>query len=484
MSTIRGASIAASSDWQAAPRANSNALVARLPDEILQDIFYICSEWPACFPLAYSHVCFYWRDLALASPKLWTFIHLTNRSDITRLREFLARSGDTFLHVKFTQYGIPSTTPGDLHNKAQLLADHSFRIRAFETDALYQPQMSSLSPYFSSLAPQLRYLRVHGIWQLYSTPILFQNHVPSLRRLCLHNITAQWLSCKNLTELDISSYRAPSAAALLQTLRDSPSLVHLRLQFRSPLRTAGNGHGDLVQVETIELAGLRDLYLCSFEHHDVIDILSCLSFPPTTKVSLRFEGVRRSPIHILQHCPSLRALVAKLKDAMLDLSSPPGWPCEIALQCGEQLSVRWEWEWTDEIINNRSFLCRMAFAALPIQNLRHLHIRVMGLRMFETEWLTLLSHVPTVRSITLEVFYASQVLSFLDSLAPQDPNLGDEREENLERLVVCFEARAAQSARLHLLAFRMHSSKPFPPTLLSRLEDVVEEVQIWVESSH
>ncbi len=70
--------------------------IEELPDEILASIFEaghspsIASGYPAQYPIAISHVCRRFRNVALGTPKLWTTLSSTYCED--QLRSFLLRS--------------------------------------------------------------------------------------------------------------------------------------------------------------------------------------------------------------------------------------------------------------------------------------------------------------------------------------------------------------------------------------------------------
>lgn len=81
---------------------NSRGLARRLPPELLIHIFsevVLASDPPSSNNLvAATHVCRYWRAIALDSPTLWTAITGINAS---RLETFVQRSQDALLDIHF-----------------------------------------------------------------------------------------------------------------------------------------------------------------------------------------------------------------------------------------------------------------------------------------------------------------------------------------------------------------------------------------------
>ncbi|KAK0491703.1 hypothetical protein EDD18DRAFT_1334584 [Armillaria luteobubalina] len=74
-------------------QANAKKILSpsrRLPTELLTDIFIRCSSLrdrsdspldPSAFPWTLSHVCRKWREVAIATPELWSSIHLNFEDD-------------------------------------------------------------------------------------------------------------------------------------------------------------------------------------------------------------------------------------------------------------------------------------------------------------------------------------------------------------------------------------------------------------------
>lgn len=96
--------------------------IRRVPPEIIVDIFLQCLDTNHKSPPWYlSHVCRYWRDLALRTPQLWTRVPLpalSNRVKVARelvafMPEYLARSKDQTIAFQWEGNWNPETLDED-----------------------------------------------------------------------------------------------------------------------------------------------------------------------------------------------------------------------------------------------------------------------------------------------------------------------------------------------------------------------------------
>lgn len=92
----------------------NSGVIYRVPGDIWFHIFYtgthLDGEDSGNFPVVISHVCRFWREIALSSPMLWTNIHISSASInslirhggpiVPRASTFVARSGQCSLAVK------------------------------------------------------------------------------------------------------------------------------------------------------------------------------------------------------------------------------------------------------------------------------------------------------------------------------------------------------------------------------------------------
>lgn len=96
-------------------RHNGLTLVARLPAELLSYIFFLCLDFMfklgngprEYYPLfVITGVCHHWREVALASPRLWCCIDVTECSPLSFVETLLSRSQNHHLDVAFIAEGV------------------------------------------------------------------------------------------------------------------------------------------------------------------------------------------------------------------------------------------------------------------------------------------------------------------------------------------------------------------------------------------
>ncbi|KAI0954086.1 hypothetical protein AcW1_006651 [Taiwanofungus camphoratus] len=320
------------------PSPNMNILIAHIPDDVLQEIFLLLA-WDIDSPpiskralkngftwLSVSYVCSYWRRLALGSPRLWALINVYEESSLGMVREFLKRSRDLSLCVRFedhpsfhsergldllqlliTKYRpIESTAMLD-----KLIAGHSNRIMEFQ---LVSTRVNTILSSFTSPAPRLRVLDLQSSWPPKPIPTIpfFVNQSPLLHVVRAHKVILPWYPFRNLTEMDIEYDRPPAMDALLQILHDCSSLIVLKLDIqRAILRTSYPQDSS-----NIELAYLEGLTL-SATYDDLAYILSRLSFPATVQIELAFNGDPK--VDDVEPCPALLDIAIRpnfIPDAM------------------------------------------------------------------------------------------------------------------------------------------------------------------------
>ncbi|KDQ65015.1 hypothetical protein JAAARDRAFT_28678 [Jaapia argillacea MUCL 33604] len=228
-------------------RRNSYAAIARLPNEILTDIFHILASQPIQIspfdpvrsPLwvVVSHVCHRWRVVALSSPTLWGHI-LTPFPEW--VPEMLARSKQTPI-----VFEVDRRFPGVAALDA--IRPHFARIRALK---LVCPQRD-LTRFFQSLshtsAPLLESLSVESPQLGESFENLFLLDAPRLRSISLTTCLVKWDSqifrSGNLLHLAlcfVPNVRAvPTMLQMLDTLECMPRLQSLTLENIVPILQPG-----------------------------------------------------------------------------------------------------------------------------------------------------------------------------------------------------------------------------------------------------
>lgn len=227
-----------------------------------------------------SHVCRYWRDVAINSPTLWNDPPCLNAIGMA---EMLARSKRIDLEIDiFFDTKRPSAT----HPIIKEIARHSPRIRRLSIDGL--PDSSThILEIITVPNWQLRSLRIAGVpvggmGTISISDSLF-NNTQELRRLDLSHCTFNWdlLTHRNLTQLKISyigPHIEPTLPTLVAALGRMSVLESLTLVFAFE---APNGPAS----ERVHLASLKVFEMTS--HIPEIDhLLQSITFPTNTRVQI------------------------------------------------------------------------------------------------------------------------------------------------------------------------------------------------------
>ncbi|KAI0924554.1 hypothetical protein AcW2_005413 [Taiwanofungus camphoratus] len=394
------------------PSPNMNIPIAHIPDDVLQEIFLLLA-WDIDSPpiskralkngftwLSVSYVCSYWRRLALGSPRLWALINVYEESSLGMVREFLKRSRDLSLCVRFedhpsfhsergldllqlliTKYRpIESTAMLD-----KLIAGHSNRIMEFQ---LVSTRVNTILSSFTSPAPRLRVLDLQSSWPPKPIPTIpfFVNQSPLLHVVRAHKVILPWYPFRNLTEMDIEYDRPPAMDALLQILHDCSSLIVLKLDIqRAILRTSYPQDSS-----NIELAYLEGLTL-SATYDDLAYILSRLSFPATVQIELAFNGDPK--VDDVEPCPALLDIASKLDHMCLILHDDDYTAIKSA-------QTSFQMRWTSHGKKDQGRLGHLG-PHLIFHALQHLNISTTAFVMSEHDWVSILGTMPALQSIRI-----------------------------------------------------------------------------------
>ncbi|KAI0792969.1 hypothetical protein BC629DRAFT_1592889 [Irpex lacteus] len=283
-----------------------------------------------------THVCRYWRDVALGSALLWSHIVLTRNLDC--IRAFLARSQQAPLTVVQPR----SACSGAMTPVApvRLVLTEMGRIRALE---LYMKWwiFDDIAALLSKPAAALKSLTLSTPSGLYdcspTQPILYLDHrynAPTLENLRLCAYGFPWWNVapfKALKSLHITRGipEKPSVTQVIRALQWMPDLVELTLEDifgPSPKHLTSLPIVDdiavLPHMETIKLSG--DVVSCS-------SLLSSLVFPGTTHIFLDFARKARSADLPLATLPIYKKLTGMLPGTVSDISAAPGPPIRVHL---------------------------------------------------------------------------------------------------------------------------------------------------------
>ncbi|KAF5357617.1 hypothetical protein D9758_007490 [Tetrapyrgos nigripes] len=280
---------------------NSLALINQLPPEILSQIFLFCasstsfstplrpSRWSF---IAVSHVCQYWRNVALGCPALWSYIDSSNPDCIL---EMLKRSGTCPLtfrisvgkvqahHMKWIQEGRATA----------VALGHIYRVREF---TLYASPIGTVISHTGNLGlaqavPLLEVLRLEAVVdnRFVHDPVKLSSRfldgdAPRLKHLELRNFLLPWDSrlLKGLTVLKLSlndPRDAPTSHQVRTVLARMPGLKVLELDglgVLPPPATTSN-------IKVVQLSHLRSVTLRGSSAR-CANLLSHISFPVTTNM--------------------------------------------------------------------------------------------------------------------------------------------------------------------------------------------------------
>ncbi|KAH9483529.1 hypothetical protein JR316_0002997 [Psilocybe cubensis] len=197
--------------------------IAKLPAEILEEVFKICVSWfygtkKPKHRLAWTQVCCSWRLISLSSSRLWQRIDLCD----PRLAEvFLVRS-------KQAPLSVFSGTPVRL--SANNLAPYAHRLQSI--DLCLCP--NDMVEVFSGVGGHLSSLNAIS---LKIPPVSHVIHLdvsfPQVRHLSVDGVAINWDQCQNLVELNIRNLPpafCPSIPQVQGIFRRSPNLKHVRLE--------------------------------------------------------------------------------------------------------------------------------------------------------------------------------------------------------------------------------------------------------------
>jgi len=298
----------------------SSPINKSLPQELLVEIFLLYSLWcfehsghestirPAEKPtppsvwIRVSHVCCYWRQVALSFPILWSAIVACNQDYLIAC---LARSQEAQLTIVVGESRRTSdswTTFFRARNMLMTIVPHFSRVRSLSIySASFVTELHSLfHPKFKLPATldSLRSLRIQYIHreplrnsQLRSvTKEVLSSSTPILERLHISDRNFGWLDrayTSTLTYLSVSGGRKTEShtmSTVLEVLSGLPALQHLHLIHALPSNTQSSS----VELND-KIRNLSLLHLKILELEDVSDVCACLlqrlSFP--SKATLR-----------------------------------------------------------------------------------------------------------------------------------------------------------------------------------------------------
>jgi hypothetical protein len=265
------------------------APVRKLNFDILSLIFEYCGEEEWRSPLQISAVSRLWRDVALATPRAWSFIDTRKEADFDVIRLFFERSGEKLLHIGFSSRIRQDDLPGDFTRKIQCLSIGQF---FFGTP---------LGRIFSTIPekipfPNLTRLRVRPGRSGVRFSDLSLSIFPSLRHLEMTGA----LDDENRIPPPFNPLVFPPLTTLKLTVREnevwlrviaccSDSLVSLSIKFTRFL---------LLEPSRVNLPNLRCLEIMKYTDGDNPSLLTFITPALTTYIEVNEFQDPGKPLHL------------------------------------------------------------------------------------------------------------------------------------------------------------------------------------------
>ncbi|TFK63116.1 hypothetical protein BDN72DRAFT_964126 [Pluteus cervinus] len=262
--------------------ASDSSPIACLPPEILPLVFLEvrqASRAKSSAILAISRVSRLWRNIALSTPELWTWIDIP---DVGMIQTFLIRAKNRPLSIALKEVRSNNRLP----ITAALQSLH--HIRYLKLSVYYYIDWSRLGPFVEMTRPAraLETLHLDGICLPEPPGLPFSGSLPSLRHLHLHRFDTEWKTIPDCPRLRSLCIITPEILIgipeFLQRLPTFPLLEELET---GGIFEEGSGAGYL--TDRIELPNLKYLTFNNEETCDVIALLGSLHVPSTCKIRLK-----------------------------------------------------------------------------------------------------------------------------------------------------------------------------------------------------
>ena len=237
--------------------------------------------------VAITHVCHYWRQVAVNYPLLWSQITVVDQSKV--YPELIARSNEVPVSVRLYATGGEISNPQLLEvicanaHRIQELTVEGFGLQRAAREILDQfdrPALNLKAAEFTCYERNIKPL-------LPSLSRFFDGYAPNLRKLVLDLATIDWdwpVFSHCLTELYVNG---PEDSGIpLSVLRRMPNLRVLCSSIPL-LDCPTNYDGSVSDPEIVELEFLRKLTLSGSTFRNSWCFFNHLGFPPTTHLNLQ-----------------------------------------------------------------------------------------------------------------------------------------------------------------------------------------------------
>jgi len=267
------------------------------------------------FQVVVSHVCQYWRQVALRAPHLWTTLHFREKHHIERAMEYLARctrSTTCLLDILFDSVSEEDHIPGvtlykdEVRTIFQTIIPHVKRWRSFhlkicdnDCKGLARQFLSTCGP-----APNLETLQLYHFEDYRTTQnlylatyrppvVVFNNSLPQLKNISLIGVNLPWEKSPflmNLHKLELALHPdniRPPYRWWRRMLQMSPGLETLCLHYSGPKTTSGDKASDWpIDEEKIVLPRLQELSLTDLDPDHLCFLLERLKIPTVKTLTL------------------------------------------------------------------------------------------------------------------------------------------------------------------------------------------------------
>lgn len=275
-------------------RLNQLVTIARLPPELLTEVFLHFAAVDSTHNerigrpykwIRITHVCHHWREVALASPRLWSTIFVTNRSCV---QEMLVRSK----HAPLSIHAGDPNWRNRAHDAVPLVLQESDRIRHLElgfASIISRKDVPDRAPLLKTLI--LRSINEVEMVHMFGTETVFEKcDMPALERLEVTDVRLRWGSPvlrPSLTRLvfgnSTESAQPQSIVEVLNALAATPLLEHLELKNVLP---RVNNSGSLFEVLRIVNLDRLSAIIVTDTGLSCAQLLQHLSFPATATITL------------------------------------------------------------------------------------------------------------------------------------------------------------------------------------------------------
>ncbi|KAJ3976362.1 hypothetical protein EV361DRAFT_945336 [Lentinula raphanica] len=338
-----------------------------LPPELVAYIFALGSQEDPLLPLSVSHVCSFWRSLALCTPMIWRRVVLGSHYNMWRETIYRARACtlDIEFHSRNRRHPFAFY---EVQRYMHLVIPYINRWRSLSivfTD--YQPYLwnSALSECCTRSNTQVPDLEELCLIYRHNDDTkefcLFSGYAPKLRRVTVDGIRLTWLSSlfQNLTYLDYTHHGLTNGYQAVQEIVNiihvCSSLTELRLLF--PIRghrARSPTHQASPPLTSVSLPWLQVLHL-RVETKDIpeelILLASIFRTPRLIELRLIDTANQRMPFHQLRTFWSLYTIPDSLRTIHLQhgwyTKESVGFLCKVGglkwlvIRCGENDVVHW-----------------------------------------------------------------------------------------------------------------------------------------------